>query len=85
MLGPRAWHGTDWQGSPYTRGGYATTALGSSPDDHDVIAEPAAGRILFCGEHTHRTRYARSAGAMTTGIREAKRPLPSATVTLSAG
>lgn len=82
---PRAWNVTDWQGSPYTRGGYTTTALGSSPEDHDVLAEPVAGRILFCGEHTHRTRYAHADGAMTTGIREVKRLLQSATVTLGAG
>ena len=43
------------------------------------------GRILFCGEHTHRHRYAHADGAMTTGIREAKRLLRSAAVTLSAG
>jgi hypothetical protein len=82
---PRAWHVTDWQGSPYTRGGYTATALGASPDDLDVLAEPVDGRVLFCGEHTHRHRYAHADGAMTTGIREAKRLLRSAEVTLSAG
>jgi monoamine oxidase len=82
---PRAWRVTNWQGSPYTRGGYTTTALGASPDDLDTLAEPVAGRILFGGEHTHRTRYAHADGAMTTGIREAKRLLGSALVTLSAG
>ena len=49
------------------------------------LAEPVAGRILFCGEHTHRTRYAHADGAMTTGIREVKRLLQSATVPLGAG
>jgi monoamine oxidase len=82
---PRAWWVTDWQGSPYTRGGYTATALGASPDDLDELAEPVGGRVLFCGEHTHRTRYAHADGAMTTGIREAKRLLRSASVTLSAG
>jgi monoamine oxidase len=81
---PRAWHVTDWLGSPYTRGGYTSTALGASPDDLDVLAEPVGGRLLFGGEHTHRHRYAHADGAMTTGIREAKRLLRSATVTLSA-
>jgi len=81
---PRAWHVTDWQGSPYTRGGYTATALGASPDDFDALAEPVDGRVLFCGEHTHRHRYAHADGAMTTGIREAKRLLQSAAVTLSA-
>jgi monoamine oxidase len=82
---PRAWHVTDWQGSPYTQGGYTATALGASPDDLDVLAEPVEGRVLFCGEHTHRHRYAHADGAMTSGIREAKRLLRSVAVTLSAG
>ena len=82
---PRAWQVTNWQGSPYTQGGYTATALGASPDDFDVLAAPIDGRILFCGEHTHRHRYAHADGAMTTGIREAKRLLRSAAVTLSAG
>jgi len=46
---------------------------------------PVAGRILFCGEHTHRNRYANSDGAMTIGIREVKRLLRAASVTLRAG
>jgi monoamine oxidase len=82
---PRAWQVTNWQGSPYTQGGYTATALGASPDDFDVLASPVDGRLLFCGEHTHRQRYAHADGAMTTGIREAKRLLQSAAVTLSAG
>jgi len=82
---PRAWQVTNWQGSPYTQGGYTATALGASPDDFDVLAAPIDGRILFCGEHTHRHRYAHADGAMTTGIREAKRLLRSAAVTLSVG
>lgn len=81
---PRAWQVTDWQGSPYTRGGYTATALAASPDDLDVLAEPVDGRLLFCGEHTHRQRYAHADGAMTTGIREAKRLLRVSAVTLSA-
>jgi monoamine oxidase len=82
---PRASYVTDWRGSPYTLGGYTATALGASPDDFDVLADPVDGRVLFCGEHTHRHRYAHADGAMTSGIREAKRLLRSATVTLSAG
>jgi len=82
---PRAWHVTDWQGSPFTRGGYTATALGASADDFDTLAAPVDGRVLFCGEHTHRHRYAHADGAMSSGIREAKRLLQSATVAISAG
>jgi polyamine oxidase len=82
---PRAWQVTNWGGDRFTEGGYTATALGASPDDFDVLAEPVDGRVLFCGEHTHRHRYAHADGAMSTGIREAKRVLQSAAVTLSAG
>lgn len=82
---PRAWQVTNWGGDRFTEGGYTATALGSSPDDFDVLAAPVDGRVLFCGEHTHRQRYAHADGAMSSGIREAKRLLRSATVTLSAG
>lgn len=50
-----------------------------------MLAKPVDGRVLFCGEHTHRQRYAHADGAMSTGIREAKRVLQSTAVTLSAG
>src|SRR5262245_20405322 len=33
------------RGCSYTRGGYTTTAVGASPDDPDVLAEPVGGRI----------------------------------------
>lgn len=82
---PRAWHVTNWQGDPYTRGGYSATVLGASPDDFDVLAAPVDGRVLFGGEHTHRQRYAHADGAMSTGIREAKRLLQAPAVTISAG
>jgi hypothetical protein len=52
---PRAWHVTNWLGSPYTQGGYTATALGASPEDFDVLADPVDGCVLFCGEHTHRS------------------------------
>ncbi len=82
---PRAWHVTNWGGDRFTEGGYTATALGASPGDFDVLAAPVDGRVLFCGEHTHRHRYAHADGAMSTGIREAKRVLQSPAVTLSAG
>lgn len=82
---PRAWQVTDWQGSPFTQGGYTATALGASPEDFDTLAAPVDGRLLFCGEHTHRDRYAHADGALSSGIREAKRLLQSTAVTLSAG
>ena len=41
-----------------------------------------AGRLLFAGEHTQSARLGYADGAMTSGIREAKRLLGSPDVTL---
>ena len=76
---------TDWLGDPFTRGGYASMVLGSGPTDLDVLATPVGGRLLFAGESTHSTRYAHSDGAMSSGVREAKRLLRRPSVGLSAG
>ena len=42
----------------------------------------AAGRILFAGEHTQCARVGYADGAMTSGVREAKRLLSAPAVTL---
>jgi polyamine oxidase len=48
---------------------------GASPADADLLGEPVGGRLLFAGEHTQSARMAYADGAMTSGIREAKRLL----------
>lgn len=40
-----------------------------------LLGEPVGGRLLFTGEHTQSARLAYADGAMTSGIREAKRLL----------
>jgi monoamine oxidase len=40
-----------------------------------LLGEPVGGRLLFAGEHTQSARLAYADGAMTSGIREAKRLL----------
>jgi monoamine oxidase len=80
---PVAWKSTDWHGSRYTRGAYSTVLAGRTLTDLEVLAKPVGGRILFAGEATdHRLGYAD--GAMTSGIREAKRLLRKPSVSLSA-
>ena len=37
--------------------------------------QPVGGRLLFAGEHTQSARLAYADGALTSGIREAKRLL----------
>jgi hypothetical protein len=57
----------------------------ATPDDMDTIAAPVGGRVLFAGEATNRARHSTADGAMSSGIREAKRLLRRASVGLSAG
>ena len=55
---------------------------GASNADLDLLGTPVAGRLLFAGEHTQSARLGYADGAMTSGIREAKRLLGTTAVTL---
>jgi monoamine oxidase len=66
---------TSWVSDPFSRGSYAYVPLGASRRDLDAIGQPLEGRLLFAGEATSSTRVAFADGALTTGIREAKRLL----------
>ena len=55
---------------------------GASPADADLLGEPVGGRLLFAGEHTQSARLAYADGALTSGIREAKRLLSRSSVDL---
>ena len=66
---------TSWANDRYSGGAYTHIPPGADPGDADVLGEPIGGRLLFAGEHTQSTRLAYADGAMTSGIREAKRLL----------
>jgi polyamine oxidase len=66
---------TSWANDPYSRGAYTHILPGATPSDADLLGEPIGGRLLFAGEHTQSARMAYADGAMTSGIREAKRLL----------
>jgi len=66
---------TSWTNDPYSGGAYTHIPPGASPADADLLGEPIGGRLLFAGEHTQSARLAYADGAMTSGIREAKRLL----------
>jgi polyamine oxidase len=66
---------TSWANDPYTGGAYTHIPPGATPADADLLGEPIGGRLLFAGEHTQSARLAYADGAMTSGIREAKRLL----------
>jgi monoamine oxidase len=73
---------TGWAEDPYAAGAYAHVPPGASNADLDLLGTPVAGRLLFAGEHTQSARLGYADGAMTSGIREAKRLLGTPTVAL---
>lgn len=73
---------TGWAHDPYAVGAYTHVPPGSSNADLDLLGTPVAGRLLFAGEHTQSARLGYADGAMTSGIREAKRLLGTPKVAL---
>jgi polyamine oxidase len=71
-----------WTTDPYTAGAYTHLPPGADPTLLDLLGEPIGGRILFAGEHTQSARVGYADGAMTSGIREAKRLLQQPDVAL---
>lgn len=82
---PIAAAATSWHTDPASLGAYSNIRVGRTAADCDVLAEPVAGRLLFAGEATNRVRHALADGALSSGIREAKRLLRRSAVTLAAG
>jgi monoamine oxidase len=76
---------TRWSRDRFSLGSYSYIPVGAGSADQDTLAEPVGGRILFAGEATSTARYGYSDGAMTTGIREAKRLLRRSAVQLTPG
>ncbi len=74
---------TDWAGDPYAGGAYTHVPPGSSNADLDLLGTPVGGRVLFAGEHTQSARVGYADGAMSSGVREAKRLLGVPAVTLT--
>ena len=75
---------TRWGKDPFTQGSYSYIKIGSSPADQDALAAPVAGRLLFAGEASSAARNGYADGALSTGIREAKRLLRARKVQLGA-
>ena len=72
-----------WAVDPWTSGAYTHIPPGASPADADLLGQPVGGRLLFAGEHTQSTRLAYADGALSSGIREAKRLLGTSSVRLA--
>ena len=70
-----------------TRGRQAATPISRQEPARptlDLLGEPVDGRLLFAGEHTQSARLAYADGALTSGIREAKRLLGTPAVRIAA-
>ena len=73
---PTAYRVTNWRADPYSLGSYSSIVRGTGPDDRSLLAAPVGGRVLFAGEATNlEDRPATADGALSSGIREAKRLL----------
>ena len=73
---------SSWADDPHSGGAYAHVPPGASPADLDLLGEPIGGRLLFAGEHTQSARTGTADGAMSSGLREARRLLGRTSVLL---
>lgn len=70
---PVAIEHTQWSTDPFAQGAYSYIAVGSSPADMDILAEPIDNRIFFAGEATYRAHWASTHGAYASALREVAR------------
>jgi len=68
---------TRWAADPYSLGSYSFLAVGASPADYDVLAQPVGKRLFFAGEHTQRDHPSTVHGAYLSGERAADEILSS--------
>jgi polyamine oxidase len=80
---PTSFVTTDWLHDEYAYGAYAHIRSGERASDFDALGEPV-DRICFAGEHTTIERAGYADGAMTSGLREAKRLVQKSSVQLAA-
>jgi polyamine oxidase len=73
---------TAWAKDPFSAGAYTHIPVGAQPADPDLLGAPVCGRVLFAGEHTQSARVAYADGALSSGVREAKRLLGGSSVLL---
>ena len=68
-------HVTDWQDDPHSFGSYAYMTVGSTTQDHDVLATPIGGVLHLAGEATWTDDPATVPAAMYSGHRAAQNVL----------
>jgi monoamine oxidase len=70
-------HVTDWQDDPFAHGSYAYMTVGSTTDDHDILATPVGGILHLAGEATWTDDPATVTAALHSGHRAAQNILQS--------
>ena len=80
---PTGFASTDWLHDEYAHGAYAHIRRGEHASDFDALGKPI-DRICFAGEHTASERAGYADGAMSSGLREAKRLLQQSALSLVA-
>lgn len=68
-------HVTDWQDDPHSLGSYAYMTVGSTTEDHDLLATPVGGVLHLAGEATWTDDPATVPAAMFSGHRAAQNVL----------
>jgi monoamine oxidase len=72
VVEPVAAHVTRWQDDPYARGSYAYLTVGSTPQDHGLLATPVGDGVLhLAGEATWTEDPATVTAALMSGHRAA--------------
>lgn len=77
---PTAALATRWHSDPFAQGSYSFQSIESREDDRESLAKPVGTRLLFAGEATSAAMAATVDGALMSGLREARRIVPSATL-----
>lgn len=77
---PVATRVTRWRSDPYSRGSYSFASVATLKGDSDLLAAPVGQRLLFAGEATSAALAATVDGALVSGLREARRIVPNATL-----
>lgn len=62
---------TRWAADPFSIGSYSFLAVGATPNDYDILAQPVGKRLFFAGEHTQRNYPSTVHGAYLSGERVA--------------
>ena len=73
VMEPTEWTITNWREDRFSRGSYAYMAVGSSREDHEVLATPVGGVLHIAGEATWMPDPATVTGAFESGRRAAQR------------